>query len=171
MNVSENRDGEESRYLRIGEENETDIGMLRVRAALLSLPKANCPAGFESRLQRRLRVQDVKTQTTTRGWASGWLGVGLGFACAAVIALFVFDFNSSPTAPNATVAQKVTASPMINPGASSVAQNGSATQPGENAGEKQLAATNDSVQRQSDPAHMSPNQLLQVSGGDESPGK
>ncbi len=66
----------------------------RVRKALQTLPKANCPVGFEFRLERRLAGKPVGG--TRSGWSISWLGAGVGFATAMVLALFIFDFGSAP---------------------------------------------------------------------------
>lgn len=66
----------------------------KVRDALRSMPKANCPVGFEFRLERRLAGKPVGG--TRSGWSMGWLGAGVGFATAMVIAVFVFNFGSIP---------------------------------------------------------------------------
>lgn len=65
-----------------------------VRNALRNLPKANCPVGFEFRLERRLAGKPVGG--TRSNWSMGWLGAGVGFATAMVLALFVFDFGAIP---------------------------------------------------------------------------
>lgn len=66
----------------------------RVRKALQTLPKANCPVGFEFRLERRLAGKPVGG--TRSGWSINWLGAGVGFATAMVLALFIFDFGATP---------------------------------------------------------------------------
>ena len=69
-------------------------GQMRVREALKTLPKANCPVGFEFRLERRLAGKPVGG--TRSGWSLSWIGAGVGFATAMVLALFIFDFGSAP---------------------------------------------------------------------------
>ncbi len=64
----------------------------RVRNALRSLPKANCPVGFEFRLERRLSGKPVRE--TRSGWQMSWLGAGFGVAAAMVLSFVVFDFGS-----------------------------------------------------------------------------
>lgn len=67
---------------------------LRVRNALHSLPKATCPVGFEFRLERRLAGKPVGE--TRKNWSMSWLGAGVGFATAMVLAVFIFDFGAIP---------------------------------------------------------------------------
>ncbi|MCB1061030.1 MAG: hypothetical protein KDB65_12425 [Calditrichaeota bacterium] len=83
---------------------ETEISRdhQKVRDALRSLPKANCPVGFDFRLERRLAGNPVGG--TRSGWSMGWLGAGVGFATAMVIAVFVFNFGSIPGVSPANVA-------------------------------------------------------------------
>ncbi len=145
-------------YSRKGED-ETDAQLLRVRELLSSLPKDSCPAGFEYRLTRRLQGGSDQSPVAAKGWMSGWLGVGLGFGVAAVIALFMLDFkgvqsNAVGSAP--TAEQVVPASTDLNAGTSTVA-------PVEQ--EKLLAGTADSVERNENPTYVSPDRLQQVSGG------
>lgn len=66
----------------------------RVRKALQTLPKATCPVGFEFRLERRLAGKPVGG--TRSGWSINWLGAGVGFATAMVLAVFLFDFGTVP---------------------------------------------------------------------------
>lgn len=68
-----------------------------VRSALRTLPRARCPIGFETRLQRRIMQDSTGRERvrTSSNWSLGWTGVGLGFAAALVIAVVAFDFNFS----------------------------------------------------------------------------
>jgi len=75
-------------------EPEATPVQMRVRQALQTLPKATCPVGFDFRLERRLAGKPVGG--TRSGWSMGWLGAGVGFGTAMVLALFVFDFGAIP---------------------------------------------------------------------------
>ena len=171
MYATVNREAEESRHLRNSEGENIDEGLTRVRSALLSLPKASCPAGFEYRLNRRLQGLDAVPRSAPRTWVSGWLGVGLGLACAAVIALFVFDFQSPPNRPMLAKSEQVSpAAPSPGPSSDQVAATRN-SQSVSGTGEENRMAKTDSVPQTSDPAHLSPDQLHQVSGGDAIQGK
>lgn len=170
MSETENRDREKSLYLSKGDE-EIDAAMIRVRHALLSLPKVSCPAGFEYRLNRRLQgTADAQPRAVGRSWVSGWLGVGLGFACAAAVALFMLGLNdtSQTTAPMAGKTQQVAPRQTREPVMEQVTQTkvpGSQTvSPPENA-----MAASDSVPLKSDPTHISSDRLHQVSGEENVP--
>lgn len=80
----------------------------RVRKALQSLPKANCPVGFDFRLERRLAGNPVGGPRNS--WSLGWLGAGVGFATAMVLAVFIFDFGSIPGTSPANIAGTPTTS-------------------------------------------------------------
>ena len=153
-------------YSSTGEE-ETEVSLLKVRALLSSLPTEACPVGFEQRLNRRLQGMDERPRAAAKSWTSGWAGVGLGFAAAAVIALFAFDFDASKELPQGTIAKStVEVAPVI----PSTQNNDAATQTGLTGGEEPLAVeqnpatTTDSVKRQIDPTYVSPDRLQQVSG-------
>ena len=143
-------------------EAEADVNLLKVRELLSSLPKESCPAGFEYRLNRRLQGINDRTRPS-KSWISGWVGAGLGFAAAAIVALFLFDFGmSSDPATNQLTKTDVNVAPVkqetVDP---NIAQQGSTPE------EPKLAtSTNDSVQRKEDPTYVSPDHLQQVSGGD-----
>lgn len=161
MKAFEKRDSEEPRYTRNGDE-ENDAGLMKVRAALRSLPNATCPSGFEYRLDRRLKGLEERPPLAARSLTSGWMGVGLGFACAAFIALFAFDFDSTvPVSDSVTngTHQVASTSPAVELGTASVPQTNLSDEATEN-----LVVNSDTLQQQSDPAHISPDRLLQVSG-------
>jgi len=85
--------------------------MLEIRAALLRLPKATCPVGFEYRLQRRIEGTSSARPVTTglRGWSLAWAGVGLGLAASVVVATIAFDFHfNAAGGVSAPVANTVT---------------------------------------------------------------
>ena len=105
MSETEGRDPnpQGSRYSGTGDE-DVDVSLMRVRNALLVLPKMSCPVGFEYRLNRRLQGIDGSVRSNGRNWVSGWLGVGMGFAAAAVIAFLVLDFDV-PTPVGVSVVQ------------------------------------------------------------------
>ncbi|MCB9357094.1 MAG: hypothetical protein H6508_04100 [Calditrichaeota bacterium] len=65
----------------------------RVRSALQTLPKETTPVGFDFRLERRLAGKPVGE--SRKSWSLGWLGAGVGFATAMVLAMFVFDFGGN----------------------------------------------------------------------------
>lgn len=166
MKAFEKRDSEEPRYTRNGDE-ENDAGLMKVRVALRSLPKATCPTGFEYRLDRRLKGLEERPPLAVRSWTSGWMGVGLGFACAAIIALFAFDFNPAVPVTDAVTSgtqQVASTPPAVEAGTASIPQTNLSDEATEN-----LIVNSDTIPQQSDPAHISPDRLLQVSG--ENPGK
>lgn len=84
----------------------------RVRSVLQSMPKLNCPVGFEFRLQRRIEGLSAAPSRTASGrsWTLGWAGAGLGFATALVIAMLVFDFGFN--VPNASTQAITSATPQ-----------------------------------------------------------
>lgn len=81
-------------YQQEGEE-KTSPELMKVRNLLIYLPRVNCPAGFEYRLQRRLNElgHNVRPTRERFGWGMGWAGLGLGFTAALVIAVVAFDFS------------------------------------------------------------------------------
>lgn len=125
----------------------------RVRSALKTLPKATCPVGFEFRLERKLAGKPVGE--TRKSWSMGWLGAGVGFATAMVLAVFVFDFGGTTISPAGMV-------PTATKSGSAVEQPATITptteQPMNMAQEKatpkeseQLAATPDSMKDKTKP--------------------
>jgi len=84
----------EATFMRSGEEKNAPE-LMRVRNLLMCLPRVECPAGFEFRLQRRLNGQEdgVRPARERWGWGMGWAGLGLGFAAALLVAVAAFDFS------------------------------------------------------------------------------
>ncbi len=144
-------------------EDETDAHLLRVRELLSSLPKESCPAGFEFRLNRRLQGGSAQSPVVTKGWMSGWFGVGLGFTVAAVIALFTLNF--SDTRDN-LVSSPPTAEKVV-PASTDLNVETNAAAPVEQ--DKLVAGTSDSVNRSENPTYVSPDRLQQVSGSGQGP--
>ena len=151
-------------YLNNGED-ETEAGLLKVRALLSSLPKESCPAGFEYRLNRRLQGLDERPRAAAKSWISGWMGVGLGFAAATVIALFAFDLNLSSDSASKIIAQSDQKTAPVKPEVKD--ENVATQQPtvpvATSPQEHDKLATTDSVQRKDDPTYVSPNRLQQAS--------
>jgi hypothetical protein len=80
-----------------GTEDETAEHLLGVRRALRSLPQVSCPTGFDFRLERRLFGNERRSRNES--WSFGWLGAGLGFGLAMVLAFVVFDFGAVQNGP------------------------------------------------------------------------
>ena len=81
-------------YLESEEVDESpDSGHQMVRAALLALPQASVPSGFEFRLQRCIRYaesgQPARDGEPILTWR--WLSVGLGVATAVTASLVLFE--------------------------------------------------------------------------------
>lgn len=91
---NEKRQMNEATFRQSGEE-ETAPELMKVRNLLICLPRMDCPAGFEFRLQRRLNgaVDGIRPVRERWGWGMGWAGLGLGFAAALMIAVVAFDFS------------------------------------------------------------------------------
>lgn len=104
------RNPEGGAWLQDGEAGASPEHM-RIRKALLSLPRLNCPVGFEFRLQRRLSGASSK-QTVRSGWnwALGWTGTGLGVATVMLLAVFVFDFHLTKGIPGTVTGTSLQAS-------------------------------------------------------------
>lgn len=153
---------EKAAYSR-GGDGETEAEYLKVRELLSSLPKETCPAGFEYRLNRRLQGGSSRRTESVRGWTSGWLGVGLGFAVATVIALFTLNFHGTENGalmPVQQTAQKVV--PVVTPDDNAAKTESPATDPATQ--DQKLMANTDSVKRDGTPTYVSPDRLQQVSG-------
>jgi hypothetical protein len=113
---------------------------------------------------------DEQPRAAARSWVSGWLGVGLGFACAAVIALFMLDINgtSQTTAPVAGKTQQVAPRQTTEPVMEQVPQT-NATGPISGTQSENPMASTDSVPLKADPTHMSSDRLHQASGAENAP--
>lgn len=81
----------------MGTEDETAEHLLRVRRALRSLPQVSCPTGFDFRLERKLFGNEQRSRRES--WGYGWLGAGLGFGLAMVLAFVIFDFGAVQNGP------------------------------------------------------------------------
>jgi len=169
VNETEKRDRERSLYSYNGDQ-EIEARMVKVRHALLSLPKVSCPAGFESRLNRRLEGMDVHPRASARSWVSGWLGVSLGFAGAAAVLLLTLDMNGpgQTAAPVAGKTQQVAPLQTMEPVMEPVTQANAPGEQGVSQSENPIAST-DSVPLKADPTHISSDRLHQVSGAENAP--
>lgn len=148
-------------------EPEIDSAHMRVREALHSLPKATCPVGFEFRLERRLAGKPVGG--TRSGWNMNWLGAGIGFATAMVLAVFIFDFGSIPgttssgmiptaTKSGVSIEQPATITTSTEQPASVAQEKNAAT------ATEQLASTPDSMKDKTKPGSL-PDGNYQTVGG------
>ena len=153
-------------YTSTGEE-DTEASLLKVRELLSSVPKESCPAGFEHRLNRRLQGLDERPRATIRSWTAGWVGVGMGVVAAAVIALFVFDFEASPDLNQGTIAKTtievVPTNPATQNNDAAVVQTEPAAESPSVQDQGQMTDL-DSAKREIDPTYVPPDRLQQVSG-------
>jgi hypothetical protein len=115
---NEDRRTSDAAHWQVKGEEGVPQDMLMVRAMLQSLPKANCPDGFETKLQRRLAGEfaEPKARLAQRNWSLGWAGVGLGFATALVIAVVAFDVNFKAPANSVTAGGLAIPAPVATSG-------------------------------------------------------
>lgn len=144
---------------------------MRVRNALRTLPKANCPVGFEFRLERRLAGKPVGG--TRSGWSLNWIGAGVGFATAMVLALFIFDFGVIPGTNPANMTGSPTPVKMggtqieqpVDVAKTTIETNTAVTAPEKTT--DQLAATPDSMKDKTKPGTLPEGNYQTVGGGNK----
>jgi len=101
------------------EESGMDPAYVVIRTSLRTLPRVAAPAGFESRLHRR--IERLESGRAVRAWDSwvftrGWLSAGVGVATAVVVGLLFFGPQQADSPSSVfTEGMQPTSPPLSNP--------------------------------------------------------